>query len=318
MRDAAPTTQAQRNISGKPKQRRKKRKKQRQVVCQICHKQFDEITAEHLREHGYTLTRYRRFYLAPTRAPGGSLDSTDDPSLPADRNTVATIAERIVHDPNVIREMAGEVAEAIFGSSLRDALRISLVSVVSERLKAHGHAVATLNQVREELAQPWRTTQGGPNGEPTPTKDLLGMASVLNTEVKTGEELLLKTIKVAVEEWRSHKGAGAIEGGLPDRFSGDGERLPVPAQLSAQDRETIRTLWGMFDRAVDARRTLTVPAQVTPSETPGMVPANESSTPPSGSSLPLDAPSEPEQVEIAPEGDAGIAPTPLVGDDEPF
>lgn len=310
MRDAAPTTQAQRESSDKPKPRKRKRKSTRQVVCQICHQSFSSITAEHLRTHGFTLTRYRRVYLAPTRAPGGSPARSDDPAAPTDRQTVATIAERIVHDPDVIREMAGEVAEAIFGSSLRDALRISLVSVVSERLKAHGHAVNALNQVREELAQPWRTQQGGPNGTPTPTKDLLGMASVLNTEVKTGEELLLKTIKLAVEEWRSHKGAGAVEGGLPDRFTGDGERLPVPAQLSAQDRETIRTLWGMFDKAVTTKRVMTID-----------VPAESRTSSPDAGTVPAEPPSPPAEPssEVPPaEGNGSFTPSSLRGDDEPF
>lgn len=308
MRDAAPKTKAQRANTKKPRQRKAPRRSQRQVVCQICHEQFDEITAEHLRTHGFTLTRYRRAFSTHTRAPrtstAGSPTPADDPNH---RHTVATIAERIIHDPEVIREMAGEVAEAIFGSSLRDALRMSLVSVLSERLKAHGEATAALAQVRAELAAPWRVTQGGPNGQPTPTKDLLAMASVLGQEVKTGEDLLLKTVKLAIEEWRSHKGVAAIEGGLPDRFSGDGEVLPVPATLTSSDRETIRTLWGMFDKAIDAKKDLVV--DVTPRN-------GTSSADDSGRHHADGSDADPDDPQDSSPEDNGS--TPLVGADEPF
>lgn len=317
MRDAAPTTKQSSNKSGKRKRHKKKRTNSRQVVCQVCRQSFKEITAEHLRQHGLTLTRYRRMYHCSTRAPGTSqrqdrsAAGSSGPSTLPDRNTVATIAQRIVEDPDVIREMAGEVAEAIFGSSLRDALRISLVSALSERLKAHGESLAALNAVRAELAQPWRMQQGGPNGTPTPTKDLLGMASVLGQEVKTGEELLLKTVKLAIEEWRSHKGAGAVEGGLPDRFTGDGERLPIPATLSPQDRETMRTLWGMFDKAIDTRRVLTIDTTATPSPT-------EEPSSPSPLEAVMQATCQPGEAAPEPEGLDDSGCTPLVGDDEPF
>ena len=313
MAEAAPTNKVATNRNRKRRPRKRMRKAPKQVVCQICHTEFKRITAEHLRTHGFTLTRYRRAYHAPTRAPAvnsaptgtyGRLSS--DPE--ADRQTVATLAERIVSDPQVIRELAGEVSEAIFGSSLRDALRLSLVSVLTERLKSHGEATAALNQVRGELSQPWRTKQGGMNGQPTSTKDLLGMATVLGMEVRQGEELLLKTVKLAMEEWRSHQGAGAIEGGLPDRFSGSGEAIPIPATLSAGDRETCRTLWGMFDKAIEAKRVLTVTTtQVDSVQTTCSVPGR------------IVTPQSDPQPALTVEGSAPqVTCTPLVGNDEPF
>lgn len=235
------------------------------------------ITAEHLRQHGFTVTRYRRAYGALTRAPrdstAGSPRSADDPRADQRavlRHNITSLAREIVSDPDVIRELAGEVSEAIFSTSLRDKLRLSLIALITKRLHAHGEACAALDNVRAALGERWRTTQGGPNGAPTPTKDLVAMASVLGGEVKSGEELLLKTVKLAIEEWRSHKGQAVLEGGL-DRYSGSAERLPVPDTLTAQDRETIRTLWGMFDRAVDRRRALTVDVTPTAGSLPGEV-----------------------------------------------
>lgn len=288
----------------------------RQVVCQICHKAFPTLTAAHLQAHGFTLTRYRRAYEASTRAPGLTPDGTVTSGV--DRETISTIANRIVSDPQVIRDLAGEVQEAIFSSSLRDQLRLSLVHLITERLRLHGDAAAAMQQINQELAQPWRTQQGGPNGSPTPTKDLVQMGTLLNQELKQGEELLLKTVKLAVEEWRSNKGAGTLDGGLnPDRFTGNAEVLPVPASLTAQDRETIRTLWGMFDQAIDADRTLTthaVPQPPTDADS-----CNDDPLDLVDATLDLFA-TEPAPVEehSADEPVAPNAPTPLIDEDEPF
>ena len=314
---AAPTNSSASQSPTKSKRTSKKRKKQRQIVCRICHKHFPSITAEHLRTHGFTITRYRRAFGSLTRATATQPVAT---GRVADRQTVASLADRIVHDPEVIRELAGEVSEAIFGSSLRDALRLSLVSVITERLRAHGEATAALAQVRKELSAEWRTTQGGPNGAPTPTKDLLGMASVLNQEVRSGEELLLKTVKLALEEQRTYKGSGMVEGGLPDRFTGEGEHLPVPAELTSQDRETIRTLWGMFDRAVTAQRSLTV--DVTPTSTvrpagdlSAKLKAPAESAEPTADASAGRPPAEAAEPLLSPE-DNGLIP--LQAEDEPY
>lgn len=246
------TTAIQKTDAPNRRRRRRKRDQRRQVVCQICHQPFAAITAEHLRTHGYTLTRYRRAFKAYTRprrdyTGSGAPDRADDP---------LAMATRIVSDPRAIREMADEVQEAIFSGPLRDRFRLGLTALVARRLEMHGKAAAAMDAVRAELAEAWRLTRGGPNGAPTPTKDLVAIASVLGAEVKQGEELLIKTVKLCLEEWRTNKGLATLDGGLLDRYSGEGEVLPVPPELNAQDRETMRTLWGMFDKAITARRTV--------------------------------------------------------------
>ena len=249
------------------------RRKSRQVICQICHEAFKELTADHLRSHGFTTTRYRRAYQTNTRAPRGSSPSTDDPRL-----TVLDLAQRIVTDPQVIRDLAGEVAEAIFSTSLRDQLRLALVSLLAQRLDSHGKATSALDEVRAELTARWRIAQGGLNGAPTPTKELVQIGQLLQQEVKQSEDLLSKTVKLAIDEFKNQQDGGAIGGGLhPDRFTGSGEALPIPASLTPGDREAIRTLYGMFDKAIVAKRTLnaevvssgpSVPADVLPATQP--------------------------------------------------
>lgn len=168
------------------------------------------------------------------------------------------IARRIVTDPQVIRDLAGEVSEAIFSTSLREQLRLALVSTLAQRLDAHGKATAALTEVREELTQRWRIAQGGRHGKPTPTKELVAVHQALVTEVRQTEDILAKTVKMAIEEFRSQKGDVAIGGGLdPLRFTGSAEALPIPAEVGPGDREAIRQLWGMFDKAIQAKRTLT-------------------------------------------------------------
>jgi hypothetical protein len=170
---------------------------------------------------------------------------------------VIDIAQRIITDPQVIRDLAGEVSEAIFSTSLREQLRLSLVSTIAQRLDSHGKATSALNEVREELTQRWRIAQGGEHGQPTPTKELVAIHQALNIEVRATEDLLSRTVKMAIDEFRAQK--GTVGGGLdPLRFTGSAEALPIPAAVGPSDREAIRQLWGMFDKAIQERRTLTV------------------------------------------------------------
>jgi hypothetical protein len=188
-----------------------------------------------------------------TRGLGGSPATTDDPA----RLNVLDIAQRIVTDPQVIRDLAGEVSEAIFSTSLREQLRLALVSTIAQRLDAHGKASAALAEVRSELTERWRIAQGGQNGQPTPTKDLVSIHAALNVEIRQTEELLTKTVKMAVDEFRSQKGNVNIGGGLdPLRFTGSAEALPIPPSVGPGDREAMRQLWGMFDKAIVANRTI--------------------------------------------------------------
>lgn len=316
-----PAAQAdiQKRSSDNPKPGKKKRRRAAQVTCQICHRRVHAITAEHLREHGFTLTRYRRAYRANTRAPGTYGPGTD-PNLHAD--DAMAIATRIVTDPAVIRDMAGEVAEAIFTTELRDRFRLGLCALIARRMEMHGKAAATLDAVRAELGQGWRLARGGPNGAPTPTKDLVAIGQLLATEVKHGEELLLKTVKLCLEEHRTNKGLATLDGGLLDRYTGEGEVLPVPSDLTASDRETVRTLMGMLDQAVTAKRSLIVDAEHTP--VAGMVPAvSPASNPPAAEDAADPLPDVPSPVEapadvLCAEEDTPTRDPFALGPDEPF
>jgi hypothetical protein len=192
--------------------------------------------------------------------------------------TVLDIARRIVTDPQVIRDLAGEVSEAIFSTSLREQLRLALVSTLAQRLDAHGKATSALSEVREELTQRWRILQGGENGQPTPTKELVAIHQALTHEVGKTEDLLSKTVKMAIDEFRSQKGNVSPGGGLdPLRFQGTGEALPIPASIGPQDREAMRQLYSLFDSAITQRRTLD--AEVSGSRAAADLPAGDGQQP---------------------------------------
>jgi hypothetical protein len=152
------------------------------------------------------------------------------------------VAHELVSSPEFTYRMADEVAEAIFSGPFRDRLRTSLVTVLSARLEQHGKAVAALEKVRRELAQPWRLEQGGKDGGPTETGDLVAMGHLAVQDVRTAEELVLKAVKLAIDEAKGteDKRAGHPLDGV--RYTGKGEAIAVPAEIPAAQREIMRLL----------------------------------------------------------------------------
>jgi hypothetical protein len=151
------------------------------------------------------------------------------------------LASHLVSEPQFIATLADEVSEAIFSGPLRDRLKLSLVSLLSSRMQSHGEASALLQKVRQELSAPWRLTQGGELGAATDTRELINMAMQMHTEVSRAEETLLKTIKLAIDESKGRDKLDAARGGLAP-YTGDAEIIPIPADLSAEERETVRSL----------------------------------------------------------------------------
>lgn len=263
-----------------PGTRRTKLKAQAQATCPICQEKFARLTALHVESHGWTLAMWeRRFGPIPAPIPRrkpkklGS-EAAHAPSSPpavapqvarqvslqlptADGRALASaVAHELVADPQFVARLADEVGSAIFEGALRDRLRTGLVAVLSTRLELHGKALAALEAVRKELAEPWRIAQGGEDHAPTPTRDLVAMGQLAALEVKRGEDLVLKAVKLALEEARTRTAAGQGESPLDaSRFSGAAERAGV-ASLPAAERETVRLLLGQLRKGVEARKAL--------------------------------------------------------------
>jgi hypothetical protein len=205
------------------------------------------------------------------------------------------------------------VAATIFSSSLRDQLRLALCSTLSARLELHGRAVAHLAALREELAQPWRASDGGKDGDPTPTPHLVAMAGEAHHEVVKTEEALLRAIKLASEEARDQK--QTLDGlGSRPAFTGEAEVIPVPPELSPGERETVRSLLGLLRQEMSARAELrreaacSVPALEATPTPDGEGPSSPRSGSPSLGTTP-DAPGEVPDTASCPPGEESVQAT---------
>jgi len=231
--------------SRRSSRRRKPQVTQRTVVtCQVCKVTMPRLTVEHLQVHGLTMQRYARLYSGSSPISPGFL-----PPATAPDPTPLGIAQSLVASPSFVTTLADEVAEAIFSGPLRDRLRLALTSVLGSRLAMHGESVALLARVRRELGAAWRIEQGGENGGPTETRDLVAMAMQASGEVAKGEDALLRTIKLAIDENKGRDGVALDRGGFKP-YTGEAEVLPVPVDLSADEREAVRSLLATLTQGV--------------------------------------------------------------------
>jgi hypothetical protein len=252
---------------------RKKRTPRKNVVCLLCAEQFPKVTAAHLQTHGYTVQRYLRVFEASLAAPRAARASVRSSASPRDTRKpdpagdlvpqrhdgiaivsaleVATtssglasrIAEELVSSPEFTYRMADEVAEAIFSGPFRDRLRGALVTILGARLEQHGKAVGQLEGVRKQLSEKWRIEHGGADGGPTKTADLVNMGHLALAEVAKSEELVIKAVKLTIDE---AKGTEDQRTGHPldaVRYTGKSETLPLPAEIPASQREIMRLLF---------------------------------------------------------------------------
>ena len=231
----------------------------------MCGKRFKRLTKAHLQTHGYTAARYARLFSQDASAPPVSRARTGLPagcsngesSASSSRQAppgelVRVVASHLEARPEFVASLADEVAAYIMAGPVRDRLRVALLGLISARLELHGQAVARLDATNRELGADWRITQGGENGGPTPTKDLVGIASQTLAELKTGEDMVLKAIKLAIDEAKTPP-AQVAAGSPLDQYSGRDEVLQVPSSISAAERETVRTLLSSLAAGATAR-----------------------------------------------------------------
>jgi hypothetical protein len=95
-----------------------------------------------------------------------------------------------------MRDITDEVASVLVNGPLRGMVRAGLTTLLQARMHELGTAQARMHAARVELASSWRIHQGGPLGSPTPTRDLVAIAQVLQADVKNAEEALLKIARL--------------------------------------------------------------------------------------------------------------------------
>ena len=229
--------------------------RQRMERCAICKERMPRVTPGHLREHGFTVHRYERLYgerLAPSRSETAIVHtgSVSDPPV----ETVDAVAERLLDQRVWLSCLANEVGERIMNGPLRQRLQAQLVTMLYQRGKVHGEALAILQPALAELREEWRVRQGGPNGGPTDTDVLLRMVDRVAKLVNDSEDAVQKTIKLALDEQKAaHLFADSIG---PTLYQGTGEKLDMPSGLPSGERETIRNLLSLIGKAATDARTI--------------------------------------------------------------
>jgi hypothetical protein len=234
---------------------KKRTKSTTKAVCRLCQHKFDAITPAHLRSHGYTAQRYERMFGARRVVDGRIAVPTGSVSDPNDA-MIAVVASRLTDDKRWVACLADEVGEHMMNGPLRQRLSYMLTTMLSQRARVHGDALAVLSGALGELQEEWRVTQGGHNAGPTDTDTLLRMVDKASKLVKDSEDAVQRTIKLALDEQRVAAEHASALG--PSLYSGDGEHLDMPAGMTTGDRETVRNLLALIGKAANEAGTIDV------------------------------------------------------------
>lgn len=241
-------------------------------TCAVCRKSITfPMFVRHVNAHGFSINVYRRTFSRAQGAPPapGGISATGAASA-------AAVASALLGSSEFLAPLADEVAHLLATGPQRKQLLLALSSLIATRLDAHGRAVAAFEKVRAELTEPHRIERGEDGTGQASTKDLVAVGALLRAEVQQGEDLLLKVAKLTVEEGKNKTAQQeASAGHTLSRFTGDAEAIPIPAALSAGERETVRALLGVLARPT---RATTLDAVALTSSRPIEVPAADPCT----------------------------------------
>lgn len=188
-------------------------------------------------------------------APGAAADGTiapperadvlalASPTNPTGAALVAAVGDALLSSPGFVTSLADGALSQLAQGPLRQRAHAALASVLAARMDLHGRALAALEAANTELRAPWRLAQGGPNGAPTPTRDVAAIADAASREVARGEDLVLRTARTILESERNALAAGTFGVAPQDRYTGHGEMtLAPPPDTTPDEREAMRIL----------------------------------------------------------------------------
>lgn len=231
----------------------------RQAKCYICKETMPTVTAAHLRTHGYTVKRYERMFGA--RRPLAMSGRSDQSLLKADQSpersaAITELAERLGRDKVWLDTLTDEVGERMLNGPMRLRLTSLCATMLMHRAQVHAGAMTVMSAALNELQEDWRVTQGGKDGAPTPTEELLRVVEKAGKVVRDSEEAVQRTMKLALDEQRT---ASEYADGIgPTLYQGKAEKLNLPKGLTSGDRETMRGLLSILGRATAEARTIDV------------------------------------------------------------
>lgn len=212
------------------------------VQCALCGRRYRQITVSHLaRFHPeISLEKYKEVYGPTTQK---TLAAS---ALPAEAlSPIATrLVEQIMSDENLVKDLTAKIGDGLFGQSMRGTTTKALLTILQTRLAALEKAAQNVNRVNNELFDDWRVTQGREDGGPTPTRDLIDMAKVGQSELRDIAESILRLGQMAVLDGQRNIGPNFNI----QVFSGEHEKVVMPEGLTPQRREQMRLLVDKFTR----------------------------------------------------------------------
>jgi len=212
------------------------------VQCALCGRRLKQITVSHLtRFHPeMSLDKYKEIYGATTPKV---LAAT---ALPAEvLSPIATqLVEQIMGDENLVKDLTAKIGDGLFGQAMRGTTTKALLTILQTRLAALEKAAQNVNRVNSELFDDWRIQAGRDDGGPTPTRDLIDMAKVGQSELRDIAESILRLGQMAVLDGQRNIGPNFNI----QVFSGEHEKVVMPDGLTPQRREEMRLLVDKFTR----------------------------------------------------------------------
>lgn len=280
----------------------------KRVPCLLCGKFFDGVLPErHLKnKHRMTRDQYlTTFALKETDIdPGKKPESVYTNALALfsteqERTQKLTeqVAAELMKSGEIARRITPEVEKQIL-AKYRAGIAAAAMSMIQVRLSMHGKAVQLLDEARAQLSQKWRLEQGGEGGAPTPIPHLVSMVHTALAEVKTSEELTIKTLKIMVDE---QKNADTPANNFTTLDAEAYKTVPIPETLDSRQRENMRRLMTVWAKAIQAGG-LGAPGELEARSAPTVeLPSSsaEVSAPPFSGSVEAPVPVAPERVDDA-------------------
>jgi hypothetical protein len=150
----------------------------------------------------------------------------------------AKVVEYISTDKELLQDIATRVGQHLFSDSARGKVLGTAMMLLAERSGSYQKMMERLNSLDSELFQKHRVEAGGPDGAPTDTLTLIQLAKYANSKVKDAEDTLLRLLKAAIDDRKTH----GVNLNLQQNFTGQHERIIVPATLDSKQREALRRL----------------------------------------------------------------------------
>ena len=162
------------------------------------------------------------------------------------------VVEELKNDAGLMNEVATRVGQHLFSENARGKILGVALMLLAEKTASYQQLTKRVSTIDNEVFQRHRLEAGGPNGTPTDTITLLQMAKYANKKVHDAEDTLLRLLKAAIDDRKSQ----GVQVNLQQNFSGLHEKVPIPGNMDAKQREALRRLGSRLVRAPKTVRAL--------------------------------------------------------------